>query len=62
MNEAQIFDFFDVVTVMSLFIGLRNMGLNQTQLSAKSSQNLLLNKILEQQEEILDRLKELQHD
>lgn len=50
--------FLDLVTVMSFAIGLQNMELNERQIKLKAEDRELLSKILDNQEQILNLLKE----
>lgn len=52
-------DFIDIISILSFIIGLENLELNQKQVSNLSDQyNQLLAKIIQQNEEIIQLLKE----
>lgn len=55
--------FFDVLNILSFMVGLENLSLNQQQVDGimsemQDSQNKMLEKIIQQNEEIISLLKE----
>lgn len=63
MNLGEQFSFIDIVSILSFFIGLENLSLNKVQVNdimqeLQSNQNGMLSKIIEQNEQIIQMLKE----
>lgn len=63
MNFGEQLLFVDIVSILSFFIGLENLSLNKVQVNdimqeLQSSQNGMLSKIIEQNEQIIQMLKE----
>lgn len=63
MNFGEQFSFIDIVSILSCFIGLENLSLNKVQVNdimqeLQSNQNGMLSKIIEQNEQIIQMLKE----
>ncbi len=63
MNFGEQFSFIDIVSILSFFIGLENLSLNKVQVNdimqeLQSNQNGMLSKIIEQNEQIIQMLKE----
>lgn len=64
MTEQGDFDVMDLIALWSLDIGLQNLKLNQLQVDGlmremTEKQDTLLQKIIEQNEQIINLLKEL---
>lgn len=56
-------DFLDIISILSFIIGLQNLELNQVQVDGlmkelRENQNTMLEKIIQQNEEIIKLLKE----
>lgn len=67
MNFGGQLSFIDIVSILSFFIGLENLSLNKVQVNdimqeLQSSQNGMLSKIIEQNEQIIQMLKEMRND
>lgn len=67
MNFGEQLSFIDIVSILSFFIGLENLSLNTVQVNDimqefQSSQNGMLSKIIEQNEQIIQMLKEMRND
>lgn len=67
MNFGEQFSFIDIVSILSFFIGLENLSLNKVQVNdimqeLQSNQNGMLSKIIEQNEQIIQMLKEMRND
>lgn len=63
MNFGEQLSFIDIVSILSFFIGLENLSLNKVQMNdimqeLQSNQNGMLCKIIEQNEQIIQMLKE----
>lgn len=63
MTEQGDFDVMDIIALLSLDIGLQNLSLNQMQVDGlmremTEKQDALLQKIIEQNEQIISLLKE----
>lgn len=63
MNFGEQLSFIDIVSILSFFIGLENLSLNKVQMNdimqeLQSNQNGMLSKIIEQNEQIIQMLKE----
>lgn len=63
MNFGEQFSFIDIVSILSFFIGLENLSLNKVQVNdimqeLQKNQNGMLSKIIEQNEQIIQMLKE----
>lgn len=63
MNFGEQFSFIDIVSILSFFIGLENLSLNKVQVNdimqeLQNNQNGMLSKIIEQNEQIIQMLKE----
>ena len=63
MNFGEQLSFIDIVSILSFFIGLENLNLNKVQVNdimqeLQSNQNGMLSKIIEQNEQIIQMLKE----
>lgn len=63
MNFGEQLSFIDIVSILSFFIGLENLSLNKVQVNdimqeLQSNQNGMLSKIIEQNEQIIQMLKE----
>lgn len=63
MNFGGQLSFIDIVSILSFFIGLENLSLNKVQVNdimqeLQSNQNGMLSKIIEQNEQIIQMLKE----
>lgn len=64
MNDNGEWDFIDIISILSFIIGLENLQLNidqnkQLDKHLKDQDEILLAKIIEQNEEIINLLKEL---
>lgn len=60
-------DFIDIISVLSFVIGLNNLELNERQVKGldehlKSQDENLLSKIIKQNEEIIQLLKEIKNE
>lgn len=67
MNFGEQLSFIDIVSILSFFIGLENLNLNKVQVNdimqeLQSNQNGMLSKIIEQNEQIIQMLKEMRND
>nr|DAI30481.1 MAG TPA: hypothetical protein [Caudoviricetes sp.] len=67
MNFGEQLSFIDIVSILSFFIGLENLSLNKVQMNdimqeLQSNQNGMLSKIIEQNEQIIQMLKEMRND
>ncbi len=67
MNFGEQLSFIDIVSILSFFIGLENLSLNKVQVNdimqeLQSNQNGMLSKIIEQNEQIIQMLKEKNHN
>jgi hypothetical protein len=67
MNFGEQLSFIDIVSILSFFIGLENLSLNKVQVNdimqeLQSNQNGMLSKIIEQNEQIIQMLKEMRND
>lgn len=67
MNFGEQLSFIDIVSILSFFIGLKNLSLNKVQVNdimqeLQSNQNGMLSKIIEQNEQIIQMLKEMRND
>lgn len=67
MNFGEQLSFIDIVSILSFFIGLENLSLNKVQVNdimqeLQSNQNRMLSKIIEQNEQIIQMLKEMRND
>lgn len=67
MNFGEQFSFIDIASILSFFIGLENLSLNKVQVNdimqeLQSNQNGMLSKIIEQNEQIIQMLKEMRND
>lgn len=67
MNFGEQLSFIDIVSILSFFIGLENFSLNKVQVNdimqeLQSNQNGMLSKIIEQNEQIIQMLKEMRND
>lgn len=67
MNFGEQLSFVDIVSILSFFIGLENLSLNKVQVNdimqeLQSNQNGMLSKIIEQNEQIIQMLKEMRND
>lgn len=56
-------DFLDIISILSFIVGLQNLELNQVQVDKlmkelRENQNTMLEKIIQQNEEIIKLLKE----
>lgn len=63
MDFGEQLSFIDIVSILSFFIGLENLSLNKVQVNdimqeLQSNQNGMLSKIIEQNEQIIQMLKE----
>lgn len=63
MNFGEQLSFVDIVSILSFFIGLENLSLNKVQVNdimqeLQNNQNGMLSKIIEQNEQIIQMLKE----
>ena len=63
MNFGEQLSFIDIVSILSFFIGLKNLSLNKVQVNdimqeLQNNQNGMLSKIIEQNEQIIQMLKE----
>lgn len=63
MNFGEQLSFIDIVSILSFFIGLENLSLNKVQVNdimqeLQNNQNGMLSKIIEQNEQIIQMLKE----
>lgn len=63
MNFGEQLSFIDIVSILSFFIGLENLSVNKVQMNdimqeLQSNQNGMLSKIIEQNEQIIQMLKE----
>lgn len=66
MDDFSEWSFLDVLTVLSFIIGLQNLELNEKQVKGldehlKEQDERLLAKIIKQNEEIIELLKELKN-
>lgn len=66
MDDFSEWSFLDVLTVLSFIIGLQNLELNEKQVKGldkhlKEQDERLLAKIINQNEEIIELLKELKN-
>ena len=64
MNNSAGIEFADLLGVLSLYVGLQNLELNQKQVDSvmkelQENQNTMLAKIIQQNEEIIKLLKEV---
>lgn len=64
MNNSAGIEFADLLGVLSLYVGLQNLELNQKQVDSvmkelQENQNAMLAKIIQQNEEIIKLLKEV---
>lgn len=67
MNFGEQLSFVDIVSILSFFIGLENLSLNKVQVNdimqeLQNNQNGMLSKIIEQNEQIIQMLKEMRND
>jgi hypothetical protein len=67
MNFGEQLSFIDIVSILSFFIGLENLSVNKVQMNdimqeLQSNQNGMLSKIIEQNEQIIQMLKEMRND
>ena len=67
MTFGEQFSFIDIVSILSFFIELENLSLNKVQVNdimqeLQSNQNGMLSKIIEQNEQIIQMLKEIEND
>lgn len=67
MNFGEQLSFIDIVSILSFFIGLENLSLNKVQVNdimqeLQNNQNGMLSKIIEQNEQIIQMLKEMRND
>lgn len=67
MNFGEQLSFIDIVSILSFFIGLENLSLNKVQVNdimqeLQSNQKGMLSKIIEQNEQIIQMLKEMRND
>lgn len=61
-NNGEQWSFIDVISILSFIVGLENLSLNQKQLNGimkelQENQNVMLSKIIQQNEEIIQLLK-----
>lgn len=61
-NNGEQWSFIDVISILSFIVGLENLSLNQKQLDGimkelQENQNVMLSKIIQQNEEIIQLLK-----
>lgn len=61
-NNGEQWSFIDVISILSFIVGLENLSLNQKQVDGvmkelQENQNVMLSKIIQQNEEIIQLLK-----
>lgn len=67
MDNGEQWSFIDIISILSFIIGLENLDLNQQQVDGvmkelQENQNAMLSKIIQQNEEIIQLLKENKND
>lgn len=67
MDNGEQWSFIDVISILSFIVGLENLDLNQQQVDGvmqelQQHQNIMLSKIIQQNEEIIKLLKENKND